>query len=199
MLLSKVFQLHVCYGGQCTYPCFPAVLLINTPYSTLRSHCLLSHITIVEPMDSGERGMNPVAMTIINSQREYWLSWGLNQRPHVLESATLTTELWGSAGRRKMNLLIQNNLFIYPNILEMSVLYLPDVLESATLTTELWGSAGRRKMNLLIQNNLFIYLNILEMSCFKLSLLIASVIRFIPILLLAIVWRTVMWESSQWL
>ena len=32
------------------------------------SHCLLSHITIVETTDSGERGMNPVAMTIINHQ-----------------------------------------------------------------------------------------------------------------------------------
>ena len=26
-------------------------------------------------MDSGERGMNPVAMTIINPWKEYWPSW----------------------------------------------------------------------------------------------------------------------------
>ena len=30
------------------------------------SHWLLSHITIVVTIDSSERGMNPVAMTIIN-------------------------------------------------------------------------------------------------------------------------------------
>ena len=41
--------------------------------------------------------MNPVAMTIINPRKEYWLSRGLNQRPPVLKSATLLTELWGSA------------------------------------------------------------------------------------------------------
>ena len=36
------------------------------------SRWLLSHITIVETTDSGERGMNPVAMTIINPRKEYW-------------------------------------------------------------------------------------------------------------------------------
>ena len=34
------------------------------------SHWLLSHILIVETTDSGERGMNPVAM--INPKKEYW-------------------------------------------------------------------------------------------------------------------------------
>ena len=48
-------------------------------------------------MDSGERGMNPVTMTIINSWKEYWQSLGSNQRPLVLKSAMLLTELWGSA------------------------------------------------------------------------------------------------------
>ena len=32
-------------------------------------------------MDSGERGMNPVAMIIINPRKEYWRSHGSNQRP----------------------------------------------------------------------------------------------------------------------
>ena len=45
------------------------------------SHWLLSHITIVKTMDSGERGMNPVAMTIINPWKEYWPSPGSNQQP----------------------------------------------------------------------------------------------------------------------
>ena len=63
------------------------------------SHWLRSHITIVETTDSDERGMNPVAMTIINSRKKYWPSLGSNQRPPVLRSATLPTELhvWGSA------------------------------------------------------------------------------------------------------
>ena len=61
------------------------------------SHWLLSHITIVETMDRGERAMDPVTMTIINPRKEYWPSLGSNQRPPVLKSVTLPTELWGSA------------------------------------------------------------------------------------------------------
>ena len=58
---------------------------------------MLSHITIVETTDSGERGMKFVAMTIINPRKENWPSRGSNQRPPVLKPATLPTELWGSA------------------------------------------------------------------------------------------------------
>ena len=47
----------------------------------LASRWLLSHITIVETTESGERGMNPVTMTIINPRKEYWPSRGLNKRP----------------------------------------------------------------------------------------------------------------------
>ena len=47
------------------------------------SHWMLSHITIVETMDSSERQINPVAVTIINSRKEYWPSRGSNQRPPV--------------------------------------------------------------------------------------------------------------------
>ena len=47
-------------------------------------------------MDSGERGMNPVTMTIINPWKEYRPSLGSNQRPPVPKYATLPTELWGS-------------------------------------------------------------------------------------------------------
>ena len=77
-------------------------------YSAVRtiffpSHWLLSHITFVDTTDSGERGMNPVAMTIINHRKEYWPRLGLNQRPPVLKSATLPTELWGSAFQTKRN------------------------------------------------------------------------------------------------
>ena len=59
------------------------------------SHWMFSHITIVKTTDIGERGTNPVAMTIINLLKEYWPSQGSNQQPPVLKSATLSTELWG--------------------------------------------------------------------------------------------------------
>ena len=51
----------------------------------------------IETTDSGERGMNPVAMNIISPRKEYWPSRGSNQRPPVLKSATLPTELGGSS------------------------------------------------------------------------------------------------------
>ena len=51
----------------------------------------------VKTTDSSARGMNPVAMTIINPWKEYWPSQESNQQPHVLKSATLSTELWGLA------------------------------------------------------------------------------------------------------
>ena len=43
------------------------------------THWLLSHITIVDTMDSEEKVMNPVAMTISDPQKEYWLSYGAGQ------------------------------------------------------------------------------------------------------------------------
>ena len=63
-------------------------------YSILYNR-LLSHIIIVETMDSGERGMNPVAMTIINLRKEYWPSRGSNQRLSVLKFCKQPTELSG--------------------------------------------------------------------------------------------------------
>ena len=47
MLFSTAFQLYVFFGGQCTYPCFPGILLISTPYNIhpksktafLHNHC----------------------------------------------------------------------------------------------------------------------------------------------------------------
>ena len=43
------------------------------------------------------RGKNTVAITIIRHRKEYWPSRGSNQRPPVLKSCTLPTELWGQA------------------------------------------------------------------------------------------------------
>ena len=42
-------------------------------------------------MDSSERGMNPVAMTIINPRKEYGLRRGSNQRPPAFKSCSLPT------------------------------------------------------------------------------------------------------------
>ena len=93
--VSTVFQLYC--GGKCTYPCFPGVLLTSTPHNILSKPLAAFHLTIVETKDNSERGMNPVAMRIVNPRKEYWPSRGSNQRPPVLKSATLLTELWGSA------------------------------------------------------------------------------------------------------
>ena len=92
---STVFQL--CCGGQCTYPCFPGVLLTSAPHNILSKPLAAFPHNIVKTTDSGERGMNHVTMTIINPQIEYWPSRGLNQQPPVLKSTMLPTELWGSA------------------------------------------------------------------------------------------------------
>ena len=50
------------------------------------SYWLLSNITNVKTMDSSERGIDPVAMTINHKGR-----------PSVPKSCTLTTEQWGPA------------------------------------------------------------------------------------------------------
>ena len=46
-------------------------------------------------MLSGERRMTSVAMTTI--KKEYWPSWGSNQRPPVPKSCLLLTESWDPA------------------------------------------------------------------------------------------------------
>ena len=94
-MFSTKFQLYC--GGQCTYLCFPTVLLTVIRTLFFPGHWLISHISIVETTNSGERGMNPVAMTTINPRKECWPSRGSQQRSHVLKSATLPTELCDSA------------------------------------------------------------------------------------------------------
>ena len=75
MPFSTVFQLY--RGCQCTYPCFPELLLTSTLHNVISKLLAAFYkITIVETMVSRERGMNPVAMTITNPQKEYWSSQG---------------------------------------------------------------------------------------------------------------------------
>ena len=77
-----LFQL-LC-SSQCTYPCFPGDLLTRTVHNILSKPLAAFPHNHHKTMDSGERGMNPVAMTIINPRTEYWLSRRLNQLPTVL-------------------------------------------------------------------------------------------------------------------
>ena len=89
---STEFRLY--RGGQCTYPCLSGVLLTRTPHNILsKPLAAFRRLTIVETMESGEKEMNPVAMTINNPRKEYWPSHGSNQRPPVLKSCTLPTKL----------------------------------------------------------------------------------------------------------
>ena len=71
-----------------------------------QSHWLSSHITIVESTTgSSERGMNPVAMTIINPWKEYWPSQGLNLRlPVQCSLVSNTTDLAMGLGRKYFGL-----------------------------------------------------------------------------------------------
>ena len=55
-------------------------------------------------MDSGERGMNPVATNIINPRKEYLPSWGSNQRPPVVKSPMLPTVPNGLCDKEKKSL-----------------------------------------------------------------------------------------------
>ena len=93
-VVSTLFQLY--RSSQCTYPCFPGVLLTSTLHNIL-SRPLAAFLIIAKTRDSCEGEMNPVARNIINIQKEYWLSRTWNQQPPVLKSGTLMTELWGSA------------------------------------------------------------------------------------------------------
>ena len=102
ILFNAVFNIiSILCDTQCTYQHYFDILrhplhlsmlfwssfyLGSSQYSLC--HWLFSVITVVESVDSGERGMNPVAMTIINLRRRE-----SNQRPTVLKSYTLPTEL----------------------------------------------------------------------------------------------------------
>ena len=74
---------------------FLSAILTNTPHNIL-SKLLDAFLHNLCQMDSGERGKNPVAMTIINLRKEYWPKQGSNQRLPVFKSSTLSTVLWDS-------------------------------------------------------------------------------------------------------
>ena len=95
-----MFQLYC--SSQCTCPRFPQEVFLPALYTIFfPSHWLPYHIAIVKIMDSCQRGMHPVAMTIINPQREYCPSQGSNKPAPVLKYCMLLTVLHGL---RKLNL-----------------------------------------------------------------------------------------------
>ena len=88
-VFSTLFQLY--RGGQYLYRCFPGILLTSTAHNILSKQ--LPHITIAKTMDSGEREMNPVAMTIINPRKEYWQSPGIEPATSGLFSSPVRYRL----------------------------------------------------------------------------------------------------------
>ena len=101
---TKGFQIY--RSGQCSCPCFPGVLLTSVPHNILFKPLSTFQITIVQKLDSGERGMNHVAMTIFNPQTEYCQSRRSNQRHTILKSCAVPTEPWGSKETIKKPCLI---------------------------------------------------------------------------------------------
>ena len=76
-LFSKLSQLY--RGGQFILSMIPGASFTGVHTITFPSHWQLFHVAIVETIDSGERGMNPVAMSIINPRKELVE----NQTPYV--------------------------------------------------------------------------------------------------------------------
>ena len=76
LLFPQCFQKASFFGSSKSRVCGKE--LTSALHNILSKPLLLSHITIVETTDSGERAMNPVAMIIINPWKEYWLSQGSN-------------------------------------------------------------------------------------------------------------------------
>ena len=95
--LEKVYWL-LCHSDQCTYPCFPGVLLTSTLYNILsKPLAAFPHNHSRNTRQWWERNESCRNDYDINAWKEYWPSQGSNQRPPVLKSAALPIELWGSA------------------------------------------------------------------------------------------------------
>ena len=89
-------------------------------------------------MGSSEREVNPVAMTIINPQKEYWAGRGSNPRPPGFKSFALPNELWGSAmgkgekaGNQHFLLYPQRFFFFFYSMKEILNVFSNNYLSSA--------------------------------------------------------------------
>ena len=72
MVFNAVFNKYFSYIAAASAPIHAFLEFFLPVLRTILfpSHWLLFHITIDETTDSGERGMNPVEMTIINPRKE---------------------------------------------------------------------------------------------------------------------------------
>ena len=106
-IISFIYQqpVHVSMLSQRSLPALRTIFFA--------SHWLLSYITIVKAMDSGERGMNPVVVTIINSWKEHGPSGDQTSNLHVFFSSPLCYQLsyGGLAMKRLITLLYFSVLY----------------------------------------------------------------------------------------
>ena len=106
MPFSTLFQLY--RSGQCTYPCFPEVPLTSTLHNILsKPMAAIQHVTIAKTMDNCERGMNPVAMTIINSWKKILAEPGI-------EPGQLLGSLWKTLWENEKGLV--TSIFSFSDI-----------------------------------------------------------------------------------
>ena len=85
MVFSAVFNIiSLTLDCQCIYSCLPGIPFISAANNILSKALLLCHKTIVRTMDRGERGMNPVTLTVIYPWKENWPGQRLNKGPPVL-------------------------------------------------------------------------------------------------------------------
>ena len=79
IVLNAVSKRYFIYIAATNAPIHAFLELFQPAFRTIfcPSHWLLSSLTIVGTTDSGDREMNPVAMTIINPRKKYWQSWGI--------------------------------------------------------------------------------------------------------------------------
>ena len=75
-------------------------------------------------MESGEKRMNPVPVTIVNPWKEYWPSRGSNQQPTVPKSRMTPTEIWASTGKelkKKQNLCASSMYEEHKNCIKLQL------------------------------------------------------------------------------
>ena len=109
---STVFHLY--HDGQCTCPCFPGVPLTSTLLNILSKPLAAFPHNQCRNNGSGERGINPVVMTFINPQKEYWTSWRLNRWPSCSQVRYVTNRAMGLSSRIRLHISDLELLVCWP-------------------------------------------------------------------------------------
>ena len=100
----------------------------SAQYPLQTTGCLPTYSLSKQRTAVRERGMNPVAMTIIDPRKEYWPSRGSNQRLPVLKSTTLPIELWGSASISETGMVCKCKISTGHHVIN-------EIMEDTTLNT----------------------------------------------------------------